>query len=70
MSQSVSLIVTGMKCGGCEANVKSRLQALTGVSSVEANHKMQQVQIEFDADQVNLSTLIQTIQSAGYRVQS
>ena len=39
MSESVSLAVTGMKCGGCESNVKSKLNSIEGVISVEAMSK-------------------------------
>ncbi|MEY3807444.1 MAG: Heavy-metal-associated domain, partial [Pseudomonadota bacterium] len=36
MIESISLTVIGMKCGGCEANVKTELNAIEGVLSVNA----------------------------------
>ncbi|MCK5120565.1 MAG: mercuric reductase [Methylomarinum sp.] len=68
MSESVSLAVTGMKCGGCESNVKTKLNAIDGVLSVEATSKENKVDIEFDAEKTNADVLIKAITEAGYVV--
>ena len=68
MSESVSLAVTGMKCGGCESNVKTKLNAIDGVLSVEAASKENKVDIEFDAEKTNADVLIKAITEAGYVV--
>jgi copper chaperone len=39
MIESASIIVTGMKCGGCETTVKNTVQALDGVLLVNASIK-------------------------------
>ena len=39
MLESNVLTVTGMKCGGCETNIKEKLQAVEGVSSVTPSFK-------------------------------
>jgi copper chaperone CopZ len=68
MSESIVLKVTGMKCGGCESNVSTKLLAVDGVLSVVAQSKANQVQVEFDADKVNQDTIEDTIIAAGFNV--
>ncbi len=68
MTETVSLTVTGMKCGGCENNVTTKLKGLDGVKSVVASSKNQEVKVEFDADQTNLKAIAQAITDVGYTV--
>ncbi len=68
MIESIVLTVTGMKCGGCEANVTTKLTALNGVVAVAASSKNQHVSIEFDADSVSLDSVKQVITAAGFTV--
>jgi len=69
MSESVSLVVTGMKCGGCESNVKTKLNTIDGIISVEAMSKEKKVDIEFDADKTNVEAISQAIADAGFVVE-
>lgn len=69
MAEKLSLTVTGMKCGGCENNVKTKLAALDGVSSVVANHKEKTVELEFDPEKIDEDTIIDTITDAGFKVE-
>lgn len=68
MSESIVLNVSGMKCGGCENNVKTKLSAVVGVSAVAADHKAKQVSIDFDPAQTSAPALVQVITQAGYQV--
>lgn len=68
MSQSVSFNVTGMKCGGCEANVTGQLQKLEGVISVTASSKENSVIVEYDPDLVGIDRLTLEINQTGYQV--
>ena len=43
MIKSASLMVTGMKCGGCETMWVAKLKALAGVKSATASSKDQAV---------------------------
>lgn len=70
MSETIELTVTGMKCGGCETNVKEKLQAIAGVTSVSASFKNNQVTIEFDSASVDADTLKNVISQAGFTVES
>lgn len=68
MIESVSLAVTGMKCGGCENNVTTKLKTLDGVKSAQASSKNQEVNVEFDAYKTSLKAIAQAITDVGYTV--
>ncbi len=70
MTESVSLTVTGMKCGGCEANVTGKLQAIDGVLSVNASSKDNEVNVEFDAGKTSLDVITDAIAEAGFIVET
>ncbi|MGZ5051178.1 MAG: heavy-metal-associated domain-containing protein [Methylobacter sp.] len=69
MTESVSLTVTGMKCGGCEANISNKLLAVAGVLSVSASSKNNEVNVEYDAEKTDLDEIIDTITDAGFTVE-
>lgn len=69
MTESVVLTVTGLKCGGCETNVKDKLQAVEGISSVTASFKGNEVVVEFDGEKVNLDAIKNVITQAGFTVE-
>ncbi|PPD35622.1 MAG: mercuric reductase [Methylomonas sp.] len=69
MSESVSISVTGMKCGGCENTVTTALMASAGVLSVKASHKDKQVNVEFDPSQTDLESIEDIITDAGFSVE-
>ena len=68
MSESVSLAVSGMKCGGCEANVTSKLNTIDGVLSVEASSKENKIEVEFESNTTNVEAISQAITEVGYVV--
>lgn len=67
--ESISLNVTGMKCGGCESTVKGKLQQLDGIQSIQVSHKENRVAVEFDEHKTSVGAIKQTITEAGYSVQ-
>jgi copper chaperone len=69
MSEKVTLTVKGMKCGGCEANVNGRLEALEGVLSNSASFKENQVCVEYDASKIDLDAIKNVITEAGFLVE-
>lgn len=69
MSESVSIQVTGMKCGGCETNINEKLMTLQGVISVSAKHKENLVDVEFDPELTELDAIEDAIVDAGFSVQ-
>ncbi len=68
MTESVSLTVTGMKCGGCETNVTSKLKAIDGVLLVNASSQNKEVNVEFDAEKTSLDVIAAAISDAGFTV--
>ena len=69
MTKFVELTVIGMKCGGCEANVKAKLNAIDGVLAVNASSKEKKVNVEFDAAKTGLDVIKAAIAEAGYTVE-
>jgi len=68
MIESVVLTVTGMKCGGCETNVRDKLEAIDGVLSVKSSHKDKEVRVEFDPEKTSLDAIKEIITGAGFTV--
>jgi copper chaperone len=69
MSETSVLSVTGMKCGGCENTVKTKLQAVDGVLSIEPSFKENRVTVEFDNEKLNLDAIKSVITQAGFTVE-
>ncbi len=69
MLENLALTVIGMKCGGCEAGLKTQLLALEGVSSVSASHKDKTAEIVFDAQKITPVQIQEAITTAGYQVE-
>ncbi len=69
MSETAIIKVSGMKCGGCEANVTGKLSAIGGVESVNAQHKEGTVTVTFDNAQTDLDTLEDVIIEAGFKIE-
>ncbi|MBS3953259.1 MAG: heavy-metal-associated domain-containing protein [Methylomicrobium sp.] len=69
MSEKVTLTVKGMKCGGCEANVNGKLEAVEGVLSNSASFKDNQVCVEYDASKIDLDAIKNVITEAGFLVE-
>ena len=69
MSESVNLTVTGMKCGGCETNITTKLSALAGVIAVQAAHQQNSVVVEYDPQAISLDEIEDTITDVGFNVE-
>jgi copper chaperone len=69
MTESITLAVSGMKCGGCEANVSSKLNTIDGVLMVKASSKDNEVKVEFDDKKTGLNEIKMAITEAGYTVE-
>jgi copper chaperone len=68
MIESVILAVTDMKCGGCEANITGKLEAINGVISVKASFKDKEVSVEYDTEKTSPDTIKNAITGAGFTV--
>lgn len=58
--------VDGMVCGGCERALKSKLEALEGIQSIQASHEKKEVVARYLPTKVQLSQIISAIQKMGY----
>jgi copper chaperone len=67
MTQTL-LTVPDISCGHCERTIKNALTTLTGVQQVAVNIAAKQVQVEYDATQVTLDQLKQTLADEEYPV--
>jgi copper chaperone len=68
--QSITLIITGMTCGGCVNSVTRVLKALPGVNQVEVTLLPSQARVSFDENQVSVESLREAVQEAGFTVTS
>lgn len=68
MTQTISLAVTGMKCGGCETIIKDKLSSLAGVVSVTASSKDKLVAVEFDVNSIDQDSIEEAITASGFTV--
>lgn len=66
--EKVTLKVEGMSCGHCVKAVEGSVGELTGVSTVKVNLESKSVDIEFNASEVSLDTIKETIDDQGYDV--
>ena len=64
---TVTLHITGMMCGHCEATVKKALEALPAVTSAAVDHKAGTAEVTV-ADKLSLKKLKKTVEKAGYAV--
>ncbi len=69
MSESVSIEVSGMKCGGCENTINTAVSAIDGVLSVKASHQEKRVDVEFDPDKTDIEEIEDAIEDAGFSVE-
>lgn len=67
--EKITLNVTGMKCGGCESNVKEKLSVVAGVAAVSASRKENSVKVEFDAAKTSVDEIKKVIAGAGFTVE-
>jgi len=51
---TTTMRITGMTCGGCEANVVEALVGVDGVDEATADHEGDEAVVEGDADPLDL----------------
>lgn len=66
--EKVTLNVEGMSCGHCVKSVEGSVGGLNGVSSVKVNLENKTVDVEYNADEVKLDLIKETIDDQGYDV--
>lgn len=64
---AADLSVVGLRCAACSWLIERRLLAEVGVAQVTVNLGMQRLHLVWDAEQVQISHLIDTVEQLGYR---
>ena len=65
--ETKTIFVAGMHCISCEALMTDDLADISGVNSVEADHKTGIVKIEFEGD-LDLSEVKKSVKDLGFEV--
>ena len=66
--QTTSLSVGGMSCQHCVRTVKSSVEALKGIDTVEVSLEKNLVTVGFDPGQVSLQAIRTAVEDQGYTV--
>ncbi len=67
-TQTITLTIEGMTCGGCAKSVNQALQQLAGVNDAHANFEQKNATIIFDNEQISINQLVEAIEDAGFDV--
>jgi copper chaperone len=67
--EKVQLNVQGMSCGHCVKAIEGSVGELKGVSNVKVHLETGKVDVEYEANQVSLVTIKETIDDQGYDVE-
>jgi len=65
-ADSVSLGIIGMTCSSCQAVVERTLQRTPGVTSAAVNLANETARVSFDAREIDIDSIINTVRSVGY----
>lgn len=65
-TKTARLNVDGMQCSGCEDIICEAINALPGITSVNASYEKQSVDVSYDPAQVRLQQIDQAIADKGY----
>ncbi|MDP4164698.1 MAG: copper chaperone CopZ [Bacillota bacterium] len=67
--EKIVLNVKGMSCGHCVKAVEGSVGKLNGVEKVLVDLDKGQVQVEYNASEVDVATIKETIDDQGYDVE-
>jgi Cu+-exporting ATPase len=65
-NHKVHVLVKGMHCASCAANITKKLEKTKGVSSANVNFSTEKALVEFDKDVVSQEKILNVIKNAGY----
>lgn len=68
-ASEITLVIGGIHCAACVWLIESMLKRLTGVVSVHLNYTLHKAQVQWNASQVNLAEIFETIHALGYSAQ-
>ncbi|MFH0951106.1 MAG: heavy metal translocating P-type ATPase, partial [bacterium] len=62
----VRLHIEGMHCASCAANIKKGLEKVKGIAEADINFATKRGEIDYDADQLDVSAIKAAIKATGY----
>ncbi|MBB6453481.1 copper chaperone [Salirhabdus euzebyi] len=65
---TITLNVSGMTCGHCEASVKGALKDLDGVQNVDVNLATGKVDVQYEEGKVTEAEMKEAVEEQGYDV--
>ena len=66
MSKQISLPIEGMTCAACSAAIERKLKKTKGIIEISVNLATERASILYEADDIRLSDIKQTIFNLGY----
>lgn len=66
--EKISIPITGMSCANCAANIERRVKKLPGIEDIRVNFASESAAVAFDASQLKIPRIVETIQDAGFTV--
>jgi len=66
--QKIQIPVTGMSCANCAKNIEKAVKDLDGINDINVNFASEKTEIDFDFKILNLKTIVEKIENAGYGV--
>lgn len=63
-----TMVVKGMKCGGCESTLQNALLSLAGVVSAKASARDSNLEIEYDEAVLSEERINQVIVEKGFQL--
>ncbi|AQS88063.1 cation/copper resistance transporter ATPase CopZ [Neoasaia chiangmaiensis NBRC 101099] len=68
MSETVTIKVEGMSCGGCSSRLAKTLSAIDGVASADVSHEAGTAVVAYDPARTRPQALHDAIEDAGFDV--
>ena len=68
-TKTVTIRVSGMKCGNCSSSVAKALKATAGVKEVEVSSAKGEALITYDDEKVNEAKLREVINGTGFKAE-
>lgn len=60
------LIVEGMHCASCAADIRETLEEIEGVRRAEVDFQSKAATVEYDEERISASALVERIEELGY----
>lgn len=65
-TQTITLNIDGMTCGGCVKSVSNALKQVDGVTQADVSLEQNNAKISFDDSQTSVADLTQAVEDAGF----